>query len=360
MRFYLFGLLFILALAACSKKQETTQAAVMDISESVYASGVIKSKNQYTVFPMVSGILQQVLVTEGDEVKKGDPLMLIENEAARLSTENARIAAEYARLDANREKLNELQAAIELAESSKRNDSLLLVRQRNLWAEKIGTRVELEQRELAYKNAVTAHRSAILRYNDLKKQLDFTAQQARKNLQISQSQSDEYTIKSEMDGKIYNILKERGELVNLQTAVALVGDATEFILELQVDEYDIARVKPGQQVLLNLDSYKGKVFEAKVYKVNPAMNERTRSFTVEASFVTRPPVLFPNLTTEANIIIRTKKNALTIPREYLLDSSYVLTENDEKIKVKTGLKDYRKVEILDGLTKEQVLVKPVQ
>lgn len=360
MRFYLFGLLVILTLAACSKKQETTQAAVMDISESVYASGVIKSKNQYTVFPMVSGILQQVLVTEGDEVKKGDPLMLIENEAARLSTENARIAAEYARLDANREKLNELQAAIELAESSKRNDSLLLVRQRNLWAEKIGTRVELEQRELAYKNAVTAHRSAILRYTDLKKQLDFTAQQARKNLQISQSQSDEYTIKSEMDGKVYNILKERGELVNPQTAVALVGDATEFILELQVDEYDIARVKPGQQVLLNLDSYKGQVFEAKIYKVNPAMNERTRSFTVEASFVTRPAVLFPNLTTEANIIIRTKKNVLTIPREYLLDSSYVLTENDEKIKVKTGLKDYRKVEILDGLTKEQVLVKPVQ
>ena len=147
-------------------------------------------------------------------------------------------------------------------------------------------------------------------------------------------------------------------MVSPQTPVAVLGDADEFILELQVDEYDIARVKPGQKVLLNLDSYKGQVFEARVYKVNPAMNERTRSFTVEADFVTTPPTLYPNLTTEANIVIQTKQNALTIPREYLLDSSYVLTEGEEKVKVETGLKDYQKVEILDGLTKEDVIVKP--
>jgi RND family efflux transporter MFP subunit len=360
MKPYIQFVFVMLLLVSCKGDQEKTTPTVEDISESVYASGVVRSKNQYQIFPTVNGIIQQILVTEGDVVQKGDPLLKVDNEAARLSTENARMAVEYSRVSANTEKLNELQEAIDLARSRKQNDSLLLVRQRNLWANQIGTRVELEQRELAYKNAVTAYKSAVLRYSDLRKQLDFAARQSQKNLQISQTISEDYTVRSETNGKVYSVLKEQGEMVSPQMPVAVIGDADEFILELQVDEYDIARVKPEQRVLLNLDSYKGQVFEAEVYKVNPAMNERTRSFTVEASFVTTPPALYPNLTTEANIIIQTKKDALTIPREYLVDGSFVTTESKEKVQVKTGLKDYQKVEILEGLTKDDVLLKPAQ
>jgi HlyD family secretion protein len=88
------------------------------------------------------------------------------------------------------------------------------------------------------------------------------------------------------------------------------------------------------------------------------MNERTRSFTVEAGFVTRPPTLYPNLTAEANILIQVKKQALTIPRAYLLEETYVLREDNQKVKVATGVKDYQKVEILSGLTAGDIIVKP--
>ncbi|MDX5438791.1 MAG: efflux RND transporter periplasmic adaptor subunit, partial [Pontibacter sp.] len=333
--YFLFTLILFI-LSACSGKQEKTQPVVEDISESVYATGVIKSRGQYQVFPKVSGIVQNILVTEGDLVKQGEPLMRVENEAAQLSTESARIAAEYASLTANEEKLKDLEATINLARTKMQNDSLLLVRQRNLWANNIGTKVELEQKELNYKNAVTVYRSARLRYQDLHKQLDLAARQARKNLEISQSRSDDYTVRSEARGKVYSVLKEEGEMVNPQSPVAVIGDADDFIVELQVDEYDIAKVKPGQRVLLNLDSYKGEVFEAEVYKINPSMNQRTRSFTVEASFTKRPPELYPNLTTEANIVIQSKKDALLIPREYLQEGDYVLKEDEQKVKVKTG------------------------
>ena len=96
----LFTLVFLI-LVACAGKQEKTQPTVEDISESVYASGVVKSKEQYQVLPTVSGIVQKILVTEGDVVKQGEPLFILDNEAARLNTESARIAAEYARLGAN-------------------------------------------------------------------------------------------------------------------------------------------------------------------------------------------------------------------------------------------------------------------
>ena len=48
------------------------------------------------------------------------------------------------------------------------------------------------------------------------------------------------------------------------------------------------------------------------------MNERTHTFTVKAAFIKQPKVLYPNLSLEANIVLNTKKNAIVIPKEYLV------------------------------------------
>mgnify|MGYP003856367635 FL=1 len=68
---------------------ETTTAQRTDIVESVYASGVLKSQNQYEVFSRAVGVVKSVLVHEGDSIKKGDPLFQIENRSSSLTTENA-------------------------------------------------------------------------------------------------------------------------------------------------------------------------------------------------------------------------------------------------------------------------------
>ena len=315
---FLYTVLSVLCvLLSCKSKQEQTKPVVQNITESVYASGFVKSENQYQVYATVNGLIQQVLVTEGDIVKKDQPVIRVINDASELSRENAQLAAQYADVNANSDKLNELKVNIDFARTKMQTDSILLVKQRNLWAQQIGTRNDLDQRELTYQNSTTTYKAAILRYNDLEKQLNFTAKQARKNLEISTALSGDFIIRSKTDGKIYRVLKKAGEMVNPQSPVAVIGDANRFLLELQVDEYDIAKIRLGQQVLINMDSYKGEVFEGNISKIDPLMDERSRSFTVEAVYTTKPPVLYPNLTVEANIIIQTKKNALTIPRSYL-------------------------------------------
>jgi multidrug efflux pump subunit AcrA (membrane-fusion protein) len=348
----------ILLLAACASKQETTQPTEEGITESVYASGVVKSKNQYQVFSTVTGLLSEILVAEGDTILQGTTLFRIKSTTAKLNVENAQLAAENASLNTNIDKLNELKINIDLAKSKVKNDSLLFERQKTLWQQNIGSKVAFEQAELSYKNAVTAYESALLRYNDLKKQIDFSAKQTSKNLQISNTLLNDYAIKSEAGGKVFSILKEKGELITPQNPIAVIGDAQEFILELQIDEYDIAKIKTGQKILVTLDSYKGQVFEATVNTITPIMNERTRSFTIEAIFTKRPKVLYPNLTVEANIIIQSKEKTITIPRSYLVKDSFVLLSNEEKRAVKIGLKDYNKVEILEGLTTTDNILKP--
>jgi HlyD family secretion protein len=355
----LIGFIIILLLvSSCDKKQESTQARVQDITESVYASGTIKSVNQYQVFSTVNGIIRNKLVTEGDIVKKGQPLFRILNEASQLNTQNARLAAEYSSVAANANKLNELLANIEMAQTKLQTDSSLLQRQRNLWAQQIGTRNELDLRELSFKNSQDGYHAAIYRYNDLKKQLDFAAKQSRKNLEISTSLSSDFTVKSEIAGKVYRILKEKGEIVNPQTPIAIIGATEQYELDLEVDEYDIVKIQLGQKVLVNMDAYKGKTFEARVTKINPIMNDRTRSFTIEAEFTNPPPALFPNLTVEANILIQSKQKAITIPRSYLVQDSFVVVKDKGKTKVETGLKDYQVVEITKGINKDDVIVKP--
>ncbi len=353
-------MLSLVLLISCKSKVESIKPTIDDISESIYASGIVKSKNQYQAFASVNGIVEKVFVSEGDFVKKGTPILSISNETQKLNRDNAKLAADFTDFNSNKEKLNEASLFIEFARNKMLNDSSLFFRQKNLWQQQIGSKVEFEQRELAYQNSRLAYYSAKVKYDDLKRQLSFSSSQSKKNLLISSKLESDYTLKSEIDGMVYSLSKLKGEIVGLQSAIAIIGDPKHFILEMQVDEYDIIKIKKDQLVYITLDSYKGKVFEAKVSKINPIMNERSKTFLVEATFINQPEVLYPNITFEANILLQTKYKAILIPRNYILNDSIVMKKNGDKITVKTGLKDFQKIEIISGITADDELIKPTE
>ena len=355
---YALSVFSLFMLASCGQKQEYTQPVIEKITESVYASGYLKSNEQYQVFAKVNGLLQKIWVKKGDVVKKGQLIFTLSNEVSKLNVANAQLNAVNADYYANLDKLRELDLAIEVSMKKLGNDQLLLERQRTLWAEQIGTKFELEQRELSYANSKATYESAKLRYNELKKQLRFSSKQSKHNLSISRSMLDDYNVRSEVNGMVCSIEKEQGEMVSPQAPLAILGSAQHFTIILQVDENDIVKVAPGKKVFITMDSYKGQVFEAVVDHVNPLMNERSRTFEVEATFVKVPEIVYPNLTLEANIIMQSKDNAMTIPRKYLVDDTYVMMSESKRKLVKVGLKDYQKVEILQGLNKDDKIMLP--
>src|SRR5688500_14088177 len=119
------ALLIALFFFSCAGKRETVLPITQKITESVYASGKIKSKGQYEVFASIPGIIQHIHVKEGDEVPKGAMLISLVNEAAQLSAENARLVASYSSVSANLDKLHESEANISLAKTRMQNDSML-------------------------------------------------------------------------------------------------------------------------------------------------------------------------------------------------------------------------------------------
>ncbi len=89
----LLSYLLIFSVLSCSKnRNEETKPTLGDVTESVYASGVIKAEGQYTVFSTVNGTLQKINVTAGQSIHKGQSLFELESEKAELNTENARLA----------------------------------------------------------------------------------------------------------------------------------------------------------------------------------------------------------------------------------------------------------------------------
>ena len=196
-------LLFVLLLAvSCKRNREQISPKIETISESVYASGIVKSKNQYQVYSTVNGLIQEILVKEGDTVQKGDPLMKVLNESSKLNTYNAQLAANNADMYANTDKLSEAKVTIGVSSSKMKDDSLLLARQRILWGQGIGSRIEFEQRQLAYKNSVANYQLARLRYSELKRQLEFASKQSKTNLKISNALAGDYLIKAEATGRV--------------------------------------------------------------------------------------------------------------------------------------------------------------
>lgn len=353
----LFSLFFIFS---CKEKTETIHPEYHSITESIYATGLIKSKDQYQVYSSVNGIVEKIFVTEGVHVKVGDPLFQISNKAQELNKENAELAANFADISNNQGKINEAKELVDLAKNKLKTDSSIYQRQKNLWEANIGTKVELEQKELIYLNSKTSYFSAKEKLTELKRTLHFNSKQSKKNLAINSKASDDFIIRSKVNGIVFNIQKSIGEIITTQFPVATIGNSSKYFMEMQVDENDIFKIHPELKVFVTFDSYKNQVFEAKVSKIYPYMNEKSKSFLIEAEFTKSPPNLFPNLTFEANIVIQEKSKALLIPRTYVVEDSFVIKANDEKVKVKTGLNDFQKVEILSGLSVMDDIKKPTK
>lgn len=354
MKTYIFYCLLIsvlLPVGGCGKKKQGIRPGMSSITEAVYASGKIKAEGQYQVLPVVSGLLSKIWVRPGDTVEKNQILFSIENLSSSLNSENARLALELSESNSRSgsDRLQELEQNVNLAREKYELDSVFFLRQKNLMEQNIGTRAEFDNRKMAFNSSKSAYFTSRNRLNQIRIQLKNELERARIGYRLSEKQKGDFMIRSEFDGLVYDVYRSEGELVSPQTPLAVVGKINAFYPELQVNESDIARLSEGQRVEITMDGYKGEVFEAVITRIYPIMNERTRNFRVDARFVRFPSRLFPNMNVEANIVLAVKKNAITIPRRYLLDGNQVLMAENQKKEVKTGIRDFEKVEILSGL-----------
>ncbi|HPW63057.1 MAG TPA: efflux RND transporter periplasmic adaptor subunit [Cyclobacteriaceae bacterium] len=351
-------ILLILILAGCSKSTRTIQPSVKPLMEAVYASGFVVSEQEYQVFSQADGTLKQVVVKEGEEVKRGQPIVIVES--VQQSTRYTMAKESYEQAVKNKVPvMAELDATLQSARSKMQFDSINFVRYGNLLRSNATSRVDYDRAEIQYKNSrndfLTIKNRLIKTQNDL----DLAIQNSYNQLKISEEESANYILRSDIDGMVFKIMKEKGELVRRSEVVAVVGMPDNFYLKLTVDELDIQRVKEGQEVAVKIDAYPDKIYRGSVSKVYPLVDTRQQSLRVDVILMEKLPGLFSGLAVEANIIIRQKENALVIPKQSILPGDSVListSAGEKKVKIMRGIETLDETEVISGLDVNSKLI----
>ncbi len=348
-----------LLLSACGEKKQTTKPSIQAFTTSIYASAEVKPLNYYLVYASSPGILEKWYVEAGDTVKKGELIAQLKNDNSQINLESAELSNQLAseKYKGKASALKSIENEIEATKRQLEIDSTNYTRLAKLWQQKIGSLSDFESAELKYDLTKNRLDNLTQRLNQSKIELKNAYLQSQKNLKVAMTQLGDFGIKAIVDGKVFDTKKNVGELVTLQEPIATIGSEKTFLIEMWVDEVDIAKVRLNQKVYVRLDAYPNQAFEASVSKIYPEKNNKNQSFKVEARFKKEPAQLYVGLSGEGNIVLNEKSGALIIPQEYLLSDSTVLT-NEGALTIKTGERNMSHVEVISGLDTNTVIVHP--
>lgn len=343
----------------CSEREQV-QVEKMDLVQGVYASGNVMPVGHYEVTSKVSGIVEEIIVGVGQEVTTGTPLVKLQNQPSEANLRIAMNQLELARKNAapDSDQLKQLKQQVEKSRAVFVQDSIEVERFRRLLQDSIGTKRDLEQAQLRYQTSLNNYQIAESRLQQTHDRLQIELDNARNNFRAQKSMTGEYTILSALNGKVYDIIPKKGELIARNRPIMEIGATERFETELQVDETDIVMVKEGQPVYYELDAIEDTVLNGSISMVYPRINTIERTAKVIASINSREYPLYPGMALEANIVIREKENVLVIPVTFINEDNEVILEDGSKKRVETGIRDLNYVEILSGLEEGEVVLKP--
>jgi HlyD family secretion protein len=351
---------FLLLLFACKPSGEHHPYR-KDIVDAVYASGYLIPENEYRVYAQTAGVITEKSVQEGDTVNAGQLLYRIASTVAAAQQAATTAAYQHATVNAGPQSavLKALEQDVKTAAIQRYNDSVNLVRYENLWNEKAIARVDYDRAQLQFQSSKNAHEAQQQRWIQQQQQtqlqvIDAQSKQAATTQQLQQTQ-----LRSTIQGRVFELLKQPGEVVKENEWIATLGRTGQLYAQLWVDENDYSRLRTGQLLWMKIDAFPGKQYKAQVTRIYPAIQRDKQSFRVDAALLDTLPAQVAYGALEANIIIQTRQKSLVIPKAWLRGVDSVLIKQDGKtikIAVVKGIETMDEVEIRSGLEDHSVIV----
>jgi RND family efflux transporter MFP subunit len=233
---------------------------------SLVASGYVVARRQATVAAEVTGRLLEVRIEEGQRVRRGEVLAVLEPTLARadFGAANARAAA----------------AEADFSEAQR-----VLTRTRTLSEQGFASEAAMTTAQARY-DAALASRNA-----------------ARSDAQRASAQLARYEIRAPFSGVVINKAAQPGEIISpvsagggfTRTGICTIVDMSSLEIEVDVAEAYIARVSEGQRVEATLDAYPGETFPARVIATIPAADRSRATVRVRIGFDQLDPRILPEM-----------------------------------------------------------------
>jgi len=263
-------------LTSLNKDKNTPLITTFKVQEEAFThyielQGNVQTKQNVLVYPEVPGILKEVLVKEGQQVKKGQILAVIDDGG--------------------------LAQQVLLSQTNEQLAKTTFERQKRLWNEKIGSEIQFLQAKASY----TSQKNAT---NQLKQQLK------------------KFTVYAPFSGIIDDIFKEKGTVVapGQRSELFRVINLSNMYIETDVPENYITSITKGKKVEVNFPIL-GKIVNSKIRQVGNFINPSNRSFKIEIGVPNQDLEIKPNLTAKLKLNDYTNTKAILIPQSIISENA---------------------------------------
>ncbi|SEW40508.1 HlyD family secretion protein [Chitinophaga sp. YR573] len=352
-------LLSVFLFYSCGKKTEKTKPIRKDVTETVFASGILEADATYDLTAQADGYLTQVFFKEGDLVDADQELAVVNNKEAFFNEESAIELYNIAHQNtmSNAPALQQAQNTIIIDKQKMDLDLINMQRYQKLWEKNSVAKIDLDNAELQYKTSRSNYESALENFKILKQQADQQVISTEATKKINEIVTGKNKVNAVVAGKILKVYKKPGDYVKRGETIALIGNPRNIYAKVNIDEGNIGKVKVGQEAFIQLNTNKDKIYKGSVKEIYPAFDESSQSFICKLIFSDSLDFTIVNTQLQSNIVVTVTAKALLIPRRYLDFGGYVQVEGKkEKVKVVTKFVSNEWVEILSGIDDNTVLI----
>ncbi|HEY1221778.1 MAG TPA: efflux RND transporter periplasmic adaptor subunit [Bryobacteraceae bacterium] len=336
---------------------QTGQVTRGDLAAIVTSSGEIKPKNYINIGANAMGNITEILVKEGDHVRKGQLLARVENTQpaadvaayeANVSSAEADTTASEAGLKAADENIHTMEAGLEHDKADLDRMKADYDRAQELFNEKLLARQDFELKKFTYEAQKAQIAESAARIVQARAQREQSAAQlsstqrhiaqTRANLNRFADVLRKYDSLAPLDGVVTNLPIRVGESVvpgiqNTEGSVIMtIADMSIITAEVKVDETDIVSVHLGQVADITIDAIPNKTFKGHVTEIGDTAilrstglaasqsaisSQEAKDFKVVIAMDNPPAEVRPGLSCTAKVTTATRSSALTIPIQAL-------------------------------------------
>jgi membrane fusion protein, multidrug efflux system len=346
--------------AASDPKEAPVEVSTAPVIErntprSLEVVGSLEAEDEVTVSSQVAGALDQMNVDVGSVVRRGQVIAAIDKRELELRVDQAEasLLQAEAKLGVRRgEKIDpEKQPDVRQARAA-------LERARYDWtaAQELVENGDISKQQLdvaqrAFEQTEARYQSALENVRNLEASIE----EKRASLGLVKKQLSDAAIVSPTDGVVKEKLASRGEYLQPGKAVATIVQINPLRLKMEIPESFAASVTSGQTVTLKVDAFADREFKGVINRINPSLDEKSRSLIAIAEVANGGGLLRPGMFARAQVVSRTTGVALMVPENAVVSLAgvnkvFVIDgQRATERQVKLGVRDGAMIEIIEGV-----------
>ena len=336
----------------------------MSVQRQVDLAGTLLSPDMAKVSSEVAGIIRDVPVQLGTEVRTGDVLVRLDQRELQFAVDRAESQLHQvdAQLGIDRAQdrhvpADEEIASVRQAVANRDDAKATFARAQQLNQRGLLTTADRDTAETRMKVAEANYQAALDTVHSLKA----TLQDRRAAFELAQKKLNDATIKAPVAGSVSERLVQPGEFIRENTPVVTIVQINPLKLKTAVQEKFAGVIRPGQAVDFKVEAFLAESFHGKIAYVGPAVDQATRTFAVEALVDNSSRQLKPGFFAKGTIATKLDENVMAAPDDAVstlagVSTVYVIEDGKTRQQIVTlGVHQGKLWEIVDGLKGTETL-----